>query len=71
VSERIVVYNGLANLPNMEGFRFRGWMHNGDLMPCVVRKYANGLHYVANEETGHGCYDELRGWTPYMQQVKP
>ena len=62
-------YYGLDDLPNTEGFRFRGWLHNGDLMPCIVKRSDLGMHYAANEESGRGVYDELKGWTPYMNEL--
>lgn len=65
--ESIRFYLGLADVPNAEGFRFRGWLPNGDLIPCVVKRSENGLHYAAHEETGRGVYDELKGWTPYLE----
>jgi hypothetical protein len=63
---KITFHYGLALLPNQEGYRFRGWLHNGDLIPCVVRKNALGMHYAVHEETGAGVYDSLKGWTPYI-----
>lgn len=68
MTERIRFYYGLGDLPNSEGFRFRGWLHNGDLMPCVVKRSELGMHYAADEETGRGVYGELKGWTPYMNE---
>lgn len=64
----IVVHYGLANLPNTEGYRFRGMLPDGDLIPCVVKKSGMGTHYAASEETGRGVYDKLRGWMPYLNQ---
>jgi len=59
-------YYGLADVPNTEGYRFRGWLYNGDLIPCVVMKSDSGMHYVAEEDTKRSCYHDLKGWTPYM-----
>lgn len=64
----IVFHYGLANLPNIEGYRFRGWLHNGDLIPCIVKRSGSGLHYAAHEHDGRGVYDHLKGWTPYTDE---
>jgi len=68
MSEMIRFYYGLGDLPNVEGFRFRGWLPDGDLIPCVVKRSELGLHYAAHEPSGRGCYDDLKGWTPYMNE---
>lgn len=56
---------GLADLPNQEGFRFRGWLKNGDLIPCQVAKNELGMHFAVHEETRESVYDSLKGWTAY------
>lgn len=65
-SERVIrMYYGLATLPNVEGYRFRGIEPDGDLIPCRVAKNRLGTYFAVHEATGDGVYDYLRGWMPY------
>jgi hypothetical protein len=67
MSELITFHYGLSDLPNTEGFRFRGWLHDGELIPCVVAKNAMGMHFAVTEDGRRPIYDQLKGWTAYMR----
>jgi hypothetical protein len=64
----IKFYTGIGDIPNQEGFLFRGWMKDGDLKPCIVLRNELGTHYAAHEITRAPMYDDLRGWTPYLPE---
>lgn len=61
----------LADIPNLEGFRFRGVAENGDLIPCVVMRGDDGMHYAARESDGERIYHELRGWMQWLPYNEP
>ncbi len=65
---RIQIGREFKDLPNEEGFAFRGIDHDGDLHPCIVMKDFRGCHYVAFEEDGRPCMYYLRGWLPYRNK---
>ena len=50
-------------LPNRAGYRFWGVTHDGDVVPCVVKKDPIGCHSVYREDDGAPFWFQLRGWT--------
>ena len=48
----------LAWLPNIAGFQFVGFLHNGQPVKCHIEKQENGLHKIA----GGANYSELKAW---------
>lgn len=53
----------LAQLPNLDNFRFRGWLRDGTQRPCIVERQIDGTHVVTEEKTGIRCIGDLCGWS--------
>lgn len=56
----------LESLPNQEGFQFRGVTENGDMIPCIVLRDSDGMHYAASASDGERIYSVLRGWMQWL-----
>ena len=56
----------MRDLPNLDGFMFRGVELNGDLIPCRVVQRPSGLHEVVCEEDESSVYHRLRGWMQWL-----
>lgn len=56
----------LAFIPNNSGFRFKGVLKNGELIPCVVKMdKQTGMCHVENEVTDERCFHQIVSWCQY------
>lgn len=53
--------NHLADLPNVENFRFIGVTHDLEKVECIVQKNPVGCHGVYTLD-GEPCWFKLTGW---------
>lgn len=51
----------LADLPNLEGFKFIGISDEGEMMDCTVVRDSAGCHSV-EDAYGEPCFMRLSGW---------
>ena len=66
MSIRIQIGRPLSDLPNLNGFQFRGVAENGDLIPCRVVQRPNGLHEIIEETDESPAFHRLRGWVQWL-----